>query len=63
MGSRVVEQPMKDPSETSPELHLSGDLIDDLIKKGTRDALMSKAEELVLALLKVLQIANGKETQ
>jgi hypothetical protein len=61
--SCVVEQPMKDSNKTSPELHLSGDLIDHLIKKGTRDALTSKAEELALALLKVLQIANGKEIQ
>lgn len=47
--------------QESRELYLSGNLIDELIKKGTRDILISKAEELALALLKVLQIANGKE--
>ena len=56
-------EPMKDSSETDGcDLYLSGDLVDDLIKKATRDALMSKAKELALALLKVLQIANGRET-
>jgi hypothetical protein len=54
----VVGQPMKDPNKTSRELYLSGDLIDELIKKGTRNALMSNAEELALALLKVLQAAK-----
>ena len=50
------------PAEGSSELYLSGDLVDDLIKKGTRDALVSEAEKLAFGLLKLLQTANGKET-